>query len=106
MMSSVPLPEVVAKYPRARKRLPRHRLPRSANSRGTLWDDRPLIIRITSGTDRLGGTDRNLCPWSGAGTQPTTGTPISAQVWRKIARIRCRSSPSSTLQRSLEQNTT
>lgn len=60
MTSSVTLPEVVEKYPRSQKRLPRKRLRRSGSSIWNRRDGRPLMRCMTSDRDSSVGIERNI----------------------------------------------
>ena len=60
MLSSVTLPEVVEKYPRAQNRLPQYRLRNSGNSIWIRRQERPLIRCMTSDSESFGGIDKNM----------------------------------------------
>ena len=55
MMSSVIAPLGAVNYPR-----PQNSLRSCGNSRRTLWDERPFILRTRSEMASFGGTDTNM----------------------------------------------
>ena len=103
--SSVTLPLVVEKYPRAQNRRPQYRFPSSGYSIWILSDDRPLIRWITFDKWRCGGINKNIWRWSVERTPLTILTPISSQLCRIISRKRSRMSPCKNLKRYLVTQT-
>ncbi|SMD11321.1 hypothetical protein SAMN06295998_1352 [Primorskyibacter flagellatus] len=69
----------------------------AGNSRCTLWDERPFILRTKSEMAIFGGTDTNMWTWSHDSTPRKMSTSFSRQTWRQMSRTRRRSAPVSTL---------
>jgi len=74
------VPVVSEKYPRPQKRRPQYHFRISGNSRWTLWDEQPFILRTRSEMASFGGTDTNMCTWSLESTPCKISTPFSRQI--------------------------
>ena len=96
IISLVSSPAVTQKYPRAQKCLPQYRFLRWGNSWRIIWELRPLIRRIISEGEMLGGADTNMCTWSLLITPRRIWISNWVHVWRISSRIRRPTSPVST----------
>src|SRR5262249_49187705 len=62
--SSVTFPLLATQYPRAHRCWPQYLFRKLANSASSLCELRPFRYCTARETDRLGGTDSNICTWS------------------------------------------
>ena len=76
-MSSVMALLVVEKDPRPQNLRPQSRLRNPGNSRCTLWDERPFILRTRSEMASFGGTDPKMGTWSLDNTRGKMSTSFS-----------------------------